>query len=64
MEYVKYGAYIVVAILAFIAAIYFKIFDVLNKVLKNIFAKKKRFSYLDVDQKGKGKGKKKIKIKL
>ena len=55
MEYVKYGAYIVVAILAFIAAIYFKIFDVFNKVLKNIFAKKKRFSYLDVDQKGKGK---------
>ena len=31
MEYVKYGAYIVVAILAFIAAIYFKIFDVLIK---------------------------------
>ena len=58
MEYVKYGAYILVAILALIAVIYFKIFDVLTKVLKNIFAKKKRFSYLDVDQKGKGKGKK------
>ena len=58
MEYVKYGAYIVVAILAFIAAIYFKIFDVLNKVFKNIFAKKKRFSNLGEDQKGKGKGKK------
>ena len=58
MEYVKYGAYIVVGILAFIAAIYFKIFDVLNKVFKNIFAKKKRFSNLGEDQKGKGKGKK------
>ena len=59
MEYVKYGAYIVVAILAFIAAIYFKIFDVFNKVLKNIFAKKKRVSYLDEDQKGKKKTKQK-----
>jgi len=58
MEYVKYGAYIVIAILAFIAAIYFKIFNVLNKVLKNIFAKKKRFSNLGEDQKGKRKGKK------
>ena len=58
MEYVKYGAYIVVTILAFIAAIYFKIFNVLNKVLKNIFAKKKRFSNLGEDQKGKRKGKK------
>ena len=55
MEYVKYGAYIVVAILAFIAAIYFKIFNVLNKVLKNIFAKKKRVSNLGEDRKGKGK---------
>ena len=43
MEYVKYGAYIVVAILAFIAAIYFKIFDVFNKILKNILPKKKDF---------------------
>jgi len=59
MEYVKYGAYIVVAILAFIAAIYFKIFDVLSKFLKNILPKKKRFSYLDVDQKGKKKTKQK-----
>ena len=58
MEYVKYGTYIVVTILAFIAAIYFKIFNVLNKVLKNIFKKKKRFSNLGEDQKGKVKGKK------
>ena len=57
MEYVKYGAYILVAILALIAVIYFKIFDVLTKVLKNIFAKKKRFSYLDVDQVKKNKNK-------
>ena len=55
MEYVKYGAYIVVAILAFIAGIYFKIFNVLNKVLKNIFKKKKRVSNLGEDRKGKGK---------
>jgi hypothetical protein len=53
MQYIKYGAFVILAILAFIAIIYFKIFDVLNKVLKNIIPKKKRFSYLDVDQKGK-----------
>lgn len=55
MQYIKYGTFVILAILAFIAIIYFKIFDVLNKVLKNIIPKKKRFSYLDVDQKGKKK---------
>tara|TARA_B100000963_G_scaffold359161_1_gene385656 strand:+ start:1507 stop:3297 length:1791 start_codon:yes stop_codon:yes gene_type:complete len=41
MEYVEYGIYIVGAILALIASIYFKIFDKIIKIFKNFSLNKK-----------------------
>ncbi|MEK9681111.1 MAG: hypothetical protein VW172_04540 [Pelagibacteraceae bacterium] len=51
MQYVKYGAFVIVAILALAAAIYFKLFDAMVKILKQLKPKKKVSTFLKTAKK-------------
>jgi len=51
MQYIKYGAFVIVAILALAAAIYFKLFDEMVKILKKLQPKKKLSTYLKTAKK-------------
>lgn len=51
MQYVKYGAFVIVAILALVAAIYFKLFDTMVKILKKLQPKKKVSTFLKTAKK-------------
>jgi len=51
MQYVKYGAFVIVAILALVAAIYFKLFDTMVKILKKLQPQKKVSTFLKTAKK-------------
>ena len=51
MQYVKYGAFVIVAILALVMAIYFKLFDKMVKILKKLQPQKKVSTFLKTAKK-------------
>jgi phage FluMu protein Com len=51
MQYVKYGAFVIVAILALVAAIYFILFDTMVKILKKLQPQKKVSTFLKTAKK-------------